>query len=139
MFTFCIPGFFAVFLVKKSQNTKIGCSKLKKMHKISEKMAEKVEHAFANLFDVHKILETFLSLFQKICPPKFVCIFGFHLLKWPLPQAQHIDHFNKWNPNMQKILVKNFLEQTQKCVLGFCERQKIRERRNSIIIKGNQE
>ena len=46
------------------------------MHKISEKMAEKVEHAFANLLTVHKILETFLSLFQKICPPKFVWIFG---------------------------------------------------------------
>jgi hypothetical protein len=41
VFTFCVPGFFVVFFDKKSQNTKIGCSKLKKMHKISEKMAEK--------------------------------------------------------------------------------------------------
>ena len=55
---FCALGFFY-------------CSKSKKMHKISEKMAEKVEHTFANLLDVHEILETFLSLFQKIYPPKF--------------------------------------------------------------------
>ena len=72
MFTFCIPGFFTVFPVKKSQNTKIGCFKLKKMHKISEKMAEKVEHAFANLLTVHKILEHIFesipeNLSTKIC------------------------------------------------------------------------
>jgi hypothetical protein len=33
--------FFRFGTVKKSQSTKIGCSKLKKIHKISEKIAEK--------------------------------------------------------------------------------------------------